>query len=101
MSNFLKEVVTGEKFELLIDSKIFPLNIVLKASYSFLDRGYFFFKYDENNNLILEFNKKENFEPQKIIIDFSDELLSVLLGDNLEKNNKVIRDAIVLKAING
>lgn len=99
MSSFLKEIVTWEKFELLIDTKIFPLNIVLKASYNFLDKWYFFFKYDENNNLILEFNKKENFEPQKIIIDFSDELLSVLLRDNLEKDNKEIREAIVSKAI--
>jgi hypothetical protein len=33
--------------------------------------------------------------PENIIADFSDELLSVLLRDNLEKENKTIRERIV------
>lgn len=101
MENFLSEVIEWNKFELLIDSNIFNKDIVMKASYSFLDRGYFFFKLDNDGNLILQFTKKEenNEDPKKIIWDFSDELLAVYLRDKLEHDNKDIREAIVTKAI--
>jgi len=100
MEAFLKEVVEWEKFELLIDTKIFSKNIILKAAYVFLDRGYFFFKMDWDN-ILLQFTKRDdNSENQKnIISDFSDELLSTLLRDNLEKDNKDIREKIVWAAI--
>jgi hypothetical protein len=58
MEAFLNEVVEGEKFELTIDSKIFNKDIVLKTAYTFLDRGYFFFKLDKEGNIILQFTKK-------------------------------------------
>jgi hypothetical protein len=38
MHKFLKETVEGEKYELLIDVKIFPKEIILKAAYNFLDK---------------------------------------------------------------
>jgi hypothetical protein len=44
MIEFLKKDIISGKFELLIDTKIFPKEIVLKAAYNFLDKGYFFFK---------------------------------------------------------
>lgn len=101
MENFLKEIIKWEKFELLIDSNVFSKDIILKTAYLFLDRWYFFFKYDLNWNFILQFSKKnENTElPENIINEFSSELISVYLRDRLEKDNKVIREAIVTKAI--
>ncbi len=101
MEAFLKEVVAWEKFELLIDSNIFKKDIVLKAAYNFLDRGYFFFKLDKDKNIILQFTKKEENKekPENIIWDFSDELLSVYLRDKLEHDNKDIREKIVWAAI--
>jgi hypothetical protein len=38
MEAFLKKVVEGKKFELLIDVKIFDKDIVLKTAFSFLDK---------------------------------------------------------------
>jgi hypothetical protein len=38
MEAFLNEIIEGEKFELLIDTKIFEKNIILKTAYIFLDR---------------------------------------------------------------
>lgn len=101
MEKFLNEIVKGNKFELLIDSKIFSKEIVLKSAYNFLDLGYFFFKFDDNNNLILQFTKKGwvTESPSKIIWDFSDELLNVYLRDKLEHDNKDIREKIVGAAI--
>ncbi|MFA5917185.1 MAG: His-Xaa-Ser system protein HxsD [Candidatus Gracilibacteria bacterium] len=101
MEKFLNEIVQGNKFELLIDSKIFSKEIVMKAAYNFLDKGYFFFKIDKNNNIILQFTAKNGIKesPESIIGDFSDELLSVYLRDKLEHDNKDIREKIVGAAI--
>jgi His-Xaa-Ser system protein HxsD len=82
--------------ELVIDTKIFEKNIILKAAYNFLDRAYFFFKY-EGENILLKLTKKTDSKEdlENIIVDFSDELLSVCLRDKLEKDNKEIREKIV------
>jgi His-Xaa-Ser system protein HxsD len=100
MEAFLRELVEWEKFELLIDTNIFSKEIILKAAYNFLDRGYFFFRTD-GTNIILQFTKRdtEKSDSKDIITDFSDELLSVVLRDNLEKDNKDIREKIVWAAI--
>lgn len=103
MEKFLKEVVEWNKFELTIDTNIFSKDIVLKAAYQFLERGYFFFKIDENKNIVLQFTTREGNKekPKKVISDFSDSLLETTLRSKLEIDNKVIREAIVEKAING
>lgn len=101
MIEFLNKEVKWNKFELLIDTKIFPKEIIFKASYNFLDKWYFFFKLDNNKNIILQFTPKDGIKEKSefIIWNFSDELLSVLLRDKLEKDNKDIREKIVWAAI--
>jgi His-Xaa-Ser system protein HxsD len=101
MEWFLSQVVDWNKFELLIDTKIFSKNIALKAAYSFLDKGYFFFKLDDKDNIILQFTSRDwkIEDSEGIIADFADELLSAYLRDNLEVENKWIREKIVWAAI--
>ncbi len=101
MKVFLKEIVKGFKFELLIDTKIFSKDIVLKAAYNFLDKGYFLFSIDDDKNIIIQFTTKDWVleKPENIIWEFSDELLNVYLRDKLEKDNKDIREKIVWAAI--
>lgn len=103
MSQFLKEISLENGFELLIDTMIFPKDIILKAAYNFLDKGYFFFRFDEHKNIILECRKKTGvtLSSETILGEYSDELLAVYLRDTLERDNKVIREAIVTKAIHG
>ena len=101
MTGILKKIIEGEQMEFLIDTQIFSKDIVLKAAYNFLDQGYFFFQLDENKNIILQFTAKEwvNEKLEKIIGEFSDELLAVHLRDKLEKDNKTIRETIIGKAL--
>ncbi|NVP18122.1 His-Xaa-Ser system protein HxsD [Candidatus Gracilibacteria bacterium] len=103
MEKFLTEVIEGNKFELLIDTKIFSKDIILKSAYNFLDKGYFFFKFNSEGNIIMQFTSISDSEktPEEIIGLFSEELISVYLRDKLEKDNKVIRETIIEKAING
>lgn len=102
MENFLNTVIEGEKFELLIDTKVFSKEIILKTAYTYLDKWYFFFKYNDEWNIILQFTRKwdNNDEPSEIIGNFSDSLLESHLRDLIEKENKTIRETIVNKAIN-
>ncbi|MDD2892110.1 MAG: hypothetical protein PHQ95_04035 [Candidatus Gracilibacteria bacterium] len=101
MIEFLKKNIENNRFELTIDTGLFNSQIVLKAAYNFLDRGYFFFGLDGEKSITLQFTPKEGVKetPESIIGDFSDELLSVLLRDMLEKDNKDIREKIVGAAI--
>ena len=101
METFLTEIIEWEKFELLIDTKVFNKDIILKSVYQFLDRGYFFFKFNNEWNIILQFTKREdnNEKPRDVIADFSDELLSTYLREKLEIENKDIRQRIVGAAI--
>lgn len=101
MTEFLKKELDGNLFELLIDSTIFLPDIILRAAYNFLDRGYFFFKLDVDGNTILRFTPKDGaIESSEAIIGaYSDELLNVYLRDKLEKENKTIRETIVNAAI--
>ena len=102
MTDFLHKSANENSFELLIDADIFPKDIVLKAAYNYLDKGYFFFKYNSDKNIILQYKNKEGVDinPESIIWEFSDTLLETYLRDKLEKDNKVIRELIVEKAIN-
>jgi len=101
MTDFLKKEITWEKFELLIDTKIFQKDIVLKAAYNFLDKGYFFFRLDTDKNIILQFTPKDGIKekPEYIIWEFSDELLNVYLRSKIEEDNKEIREAIIGTAL--
>jgi len=103
MSYFLKETIQGRWFELYIDTKVFPKDIILKTAYNFLDEMYFFFRYDEKRNFILEWNLKSDTQYwiEDIVASFSDELLNVYLRDKLERENRVIRESIVNKALLG
>ncbi|QFR39613.1 His-Xaa-Ser system protein HxsD [Candidatus Gracilibacteria bacterium 28_42_T64] len=103
MEQFLKKEIKNDQLELLIDTKIYSKDIILKAAYMFLDKGYFFFKHDRENNIILQFTAKDStkINSETLVGSFSDELLSVYLRDKLEKDNKEIRETIVKKAING
>lgn len=102
MNTFLKEIIEGKQLELHIDTKIFSKDIVLKAAYNFLDKGYFFFKLDEQENMVLQFTAKDwiNINPKELIWNFTESLLEVHLRNKLEIDNKIIRETIVSKAIN-
>ena len=74
----------------------------MKAAFQYLDVWYFFFFTQEDESIVLQFTPKDwiKTSPEKIIGDFSDTLLENVLRDKLEKDNKIIRESIVLKAIN-
>lgn len=100
MIAFLSKNQENNRLELLVDGWIFPETVVMKAAYMFLDRCYFFFKRD-GDNTIVQVHPKENqrWSGEAFALEYSDELLATLLRDKLEKDNKIIRETIVKRAL--
>jgi len=101
MENFLKKDIEGNKFELIIDTKIYSKEIIFKSAFIFLDKWYFFFKQDNDKNIILQFTSKEwvDEKPENIIWDFSWELLNNILREKVFEENKEVRTEIITSAI--
>jgi His-Xaa-Ser system protein HxsD len=103
MQTFLKTEQDGNRVEFLVDTNIFSLSSILKASYMFLDVAYFFFRKDEQGNVVVQVTRKGDtgIAPESLIRDYSDELLATVLRENLERDNKEIRETIVKTALGG
>lgn len=100
MDFLMKQTIDWDKIELLIDTTIFSKDIVMKTVYNFLDIWYFFFSM-VGENIKVQCKRKDNTEwtSEKIILDFSDELLNVYLRDKIEKENKNLREMIIENAL--
>lgn len=100
MDFLIQKEVSGDMFELVIDTKIFSKNIVLKTAYNFLDLWYFIFAM-VGKNIKVQCKKKAecHIDSEEIILKFCDELLNVYLRSELEKDNKVIREEIITAAL--
>ncbi len=99
---FLRQLPNEQwKYEFFIDWTLFHSDIAMKAAYNFLEDAYFFFRFDENKNIILQITLKPNSRKtiENVIGDLSDEILSVYLRNKLEIDNKDIREKIVWAAI--
>ena len=100
MDFLVKKEIDWDKFELIIDTNIYSKDILLRAAYSFIDKWYFLF-FTDWNNIKIQCQKKENSidSTEKIIWDYSNELLNVYLRDKIEKENKDIRNTIINTAL--
>lgn len=100
MEHFISLDKEKSKVEMTIDTSVFPSDIAMKAAYSFLDRAYFFFKVVDGNFIVqCESKDGEEFDSEKMVKEYSDELLAFYLRDKLEKDNKEIRETIITTAL--
>lgn len=103
MEPILRKSTEWNSLEMVIDTKIFDKDIVLKAAFNFIDRWYFLFSINNDGNILLQYTPKDDvsLDAEKVVRDFTDDLLEVYLRDKLEKDNKVIREAIITKSLLG
>lgn len=102
MNTIIQIAESPYSVEFSIDLNVFPLNVCLRSVYTFLDRWYFYFEKDlTGNKLIVKAVSKneKKWSSEKLLSDLSDELLATTLRESLERDNKTIRDAIVMKAL--
>jgi len=86
-----------------INSKIYPLEAILNASYAFIDRTYIFLDDDSRKNEItVSLKGKQRLSTKKLNNlrgEFMNELLHCALRCKISKNNKKIREYIVGRAL--
>lgn len=101
MEPILKKNIEDNALELVIDTKIFNKDIVLKAAFNHLDEGYFLFSTRDDGNILLQFTPRDNspLNSTSVVAGFSDNLIEVYLRDKLERENKDIREKIIWAAI--
>lgn len=83
-----------------VNPKIFPLEIVYSASYIFIDQAYVFIDGDPKKEIVVKLRPKEKEKNlEQLGIDFNNELLNYAVYENQSNKNKVIKEAVVQKAL--
>lgn len=89
--------------EIQLNSKIYPLEAILNASYAFIDRAYIFLDTNsKGNEIVASLKGKQKLSPKKLEQlrgEFMNELLHCALRYKISKNNKKIREYIVGRAL--
>lgn len=100
MKNFVSKNIENGRLELLIDVNLFSVHIAMKAAYALLNKAYFFFHMSEAG-LLVQITPKiwEGWDAEKLILEYSDELLAYSLRVQIETENKIIRETIVRRAL--
>jgi len=85
-----------------VNGKVYPLEAIYGASYTFLDRAYVFLDGDPNKIIRIYLKGKEKFSQkdlEKLVGEFSNELLNYALRIKIAERNKRIREYIVGTAL--
>lgn len=100
MKNFISKNIENGRVELLIDTTLFAPHIAMKAAYAMLDKAYFFF-YTSDAELIVQITPKEwqEWDAERFVLEYSDELLAYVLRVQVETENKAVRETIVRRAL--
>jgi len=86
--------------EFNINSKIYPLSVILQTAYFFLDKVYIFLDGDPNKEIKVIMKGKEGQAGlSKLAGEFYNELLNQLLREKVSATNAKIREYIVAKAL--
>lgn len=85
-----------------LDTKVYCLETIYSAAYSFLDRVYVYLDGDPEKEIIVSLKGKENFgakELKDLEGEFHNELLNSLLRTEVTRSNQKIREYIVASAL--
>lgn len=89
--------------KIILDTKIYNIEAILNACYSFIERAYIFLDTDSNGNRIRVSIKGKKQLSQKQLEalkgEFMNELLHCALRHTVSKNNKKIREYIIGRAL--
>jgi His-Xaa-Ser system protein HxsD len=84
--------------KIILNKNIYSLDIIFSACYTLMDKAYFLFDEDKNQNYIINIEPKEGF--RKLIENqFKEELLSCLTYKKQVGLTKEIRETILKRAL--
>ena len=84
----------------VINSQIFPKEVIYKTAYSFIDNFFVLLDKDKLGNILVKLRKKEGKCDRDIIEgEFHNELLNQLIRLQVYEQTKNLREMIVMKAL--
>jgi len=84
--------------KITVNSRIYPLEAVMAASYTFLDRAYVLLDKDKND-VIVQLWPKEGQKARATEGDFYNELLNEALRQKIAKQNQQVREMVINRAL--
>lgn len=93
---------TKMSHKISLNKKIYPLSIIYKTSYIFLDRCYFFLDQDEDENVVVSLKLKQKQDPssyESIVGEFQNELINQAVRVDVYQKTKSVRELILARAL--
>lgn len=91
-----------DTIKILLNTKTYPKEAIVGASYVFIDRAYIFLDNPEKDSMAVSLKSKKNISEKKLEElkgEFHNELLNYVHRINIAKANKKIREYIVERAL--
>ncbi len=82
-----------------LNPSIYPMEVIYTASYVFIDKAYVILDGDTKKEIKVILKPKEDYDVEKLGMEFHNELLSYVLYHEKNKQNKTIRDTIIQRAL--
>lgn len=96
--------INEKKKEMFLNSDVYPLDVIYRACFTFLNRLYIFLDIEKDGKIRVELSPKYPMSQEEwlsIVGEFKNELLTSALRNNIAKTASRVRDIIVEKAIIG
>jgi His-Xaa-Ser system protein HxsD len=85
---------------ILVDTKLYPLEVIYSAAYVFLDKAHFLFGGDPKKEVIVSIKPKEKgLDLRRLCLDFSNELINYSVYVIQAAKKQAIREAIIRRAL--
>jgi His-Xaa-Ser system protein HxsD len=84
---------------LKLNPKIYSLDVIYCAAYVFIDKAYVIIDGDPDKVIEVLLKPKQTYDLRKLGLEFYNELLNYSAYDKMNKQNKMIRDTLLQKAL--
>ena len=82
-----------------INPKIYALDVIYSAAYVFIDKAYIILDGDPKKKITVLLKPKEDYDLEKLGMEFNNELLNYAQYKEKNTQNKPIREAIIQRAL--
>ncbi|MCK4258822.1 MAG: His-Xaa-Ser system protein HxsD [Halanaerobiales bacterium] len=92
------------KFIIKVDTKIYPLEIIMKSSYIFIDDYYIFVDYESEAKVKISFKSKQKFKKEQLensLGEFFNELVHQSIRVKISRDTSHLREIILGRALYG
>lgn len=90
----------GKEATVLVNTKLYPPEVIYSAAYVFLDRAHFLFDGDPKKQIAVTIRPKEKgLDLKRLCLDFSNELINYSVYVIQAAKKQPIREAIIKRAL--